>query len=44
MVRRAAAKNISAVFKVCEEEYVELFVTQYEEFMMSDDVFGMQRL
>ena len=38
MVRRAAAKNISAVFAVCEEEYVGLFVSQYEEFMTSDDV------
>lgn len=38
MVRRAAAKNISAVFAVTEEEHVGLFVSQYEEFMTSDDV------
>ena len=38
MVRRAAAKNIFAVFAVCEEEHVGLFVAQYEEFMTSDDV------
>ncbi|KAK8804943.1 hypothetical protein WA171_006908 [Blastocystis sp. BT1] len=37
MVRRAAAKNIFAVFAVCEEEHVGLFVAQYEEFMTSDD-------
>ena len=38
MVRRAAAKNISAVFAVFEDEYISLFVTQYDEFMRSDDV------
>ena len=38
MVRRAAAKNISAVFAVFEDEYIGLFVAQYDEFMRSDDV------
>lgn len=38
MVRRAAAKNISAVFGVFEDEHISLFVTQYDEFMRSDDV------
>lgn len=33
-----ATKNIFAVFAVCEEEHVGLFVAQYEEFMTSDDV------
>ena len=37
MVRRAAAKNISAVFAVFEDEYIGLFVAQYDEFMRSDD-------
>ena len=38
MVRRAAAKNISAVFAVFEDEYISLFVAQYDEVMRSDDV------
>lgn len=38
MVRRAAARNLSSVFSVIEDEYVPLFVSQYEEFMNMDDV------
>lgn len=38
MVRRAAARNLSSVFSVIEDEYVPLFVAQYEEFMNMDDV------
>ena len=36
MVRRAAARNLSSVFSVMEDEYVPLFVNQYQNFMNED--------
>lgn len=38
MVRRAAAKNMTAVFAACSDEFVPLFVSQFEEYYNSDDV------
>ena len=38
MVRRAAAKNMSVVFAACSDEFVPLFVSQFEEYYNSDDV------
>ena len=38
MVRRAAAKNMSAVFAACADEFVPAFVAQYEDYYNSDDV------
>ena len=36
MVRRAAARNLSSVFSVMEDEHVPLFVHQYQNFMNED--------
>ena len=38
MVRGAAAKNMSAVFAACADEFVPAFVAQYEDYYNSDDV------
>lgn len=38
MVQRAAAKNMSAVFATCTDEFVPAFVAQYDDFYNSDDV------
>ena len=40
MVRRAAAKNLSAVLAACEDDCVSAFVTQFEDFFNSDDVWN----
>ena len=40
MGRRAAAKNLSAFFAIVDDIHISLFISQFEDFINSEDVFS----